>query len=106
MKDKSFKENRLGGIDCERFIQSINSYAPYTMTAEEAQAVMDSGVEVVPLDPSVKDAAARAEANHAARAYLTSTDWYVTRMLETGTPIPPVVSARRSAAREAVADEK
>jgi hypothetical protein len=36
-----------------------------------------------------------------ARRYLADTDWFVTRWLETGTPIPEEVSAARAAAREA-----
>lgn len=35
-----------------------------------------------------------------ARAYLADTDWYITRMTETGKPIPPEVLAQRAAARE------
>ena len=35
-----------------------------------------------------------------ARAYLADTDWYVTRMAETGREIPPDVLAQRAAARE------
>ena len=37
----------------------------------------------------------------AARAYLADTDWYVTRLTETGEPIPPAVSKERAAARKA-----
>lgn len=35
-----------------------------------------------------------------ARAYLAETDWYITRMAETGKEIPPDVLALRAAARE------
>lgn len=34
-----------------------------------------------------------------AQAYLNSTDWYVVRFAETGTPIPDEVSTGRAAAR-------
>lgn len=34
--------------------------------------------------------------------YLNSTDWYVTRQTETGTPIPPEVSVKRRATREKI----
>lgn len=37
--------------------------------------------------------------NSEARAYLLSTDWYVTRWQENGTPIPVEISAERDAAR-------
>lgn len=39
-----------------------------------------------------------------ARAYLDDTDWYVTRLAETGRPIPPEVTAARAAARETLSD--
>ena len=54
---------------------------------------------------SAQDRAAEAEADRLAvaqaqaRAYLTQTDWYVTRLTETGTPIPADVSTRREEAR-------
>jgi hypothetical protein len=42
-----------------------------------------------------------AEASHArARAYLTTTDWVVTRRAETGVPIPEDILTQRAAARE------
>lgn len=34
-----------------------------------------------------------------ARAYLNKTDWYVTRSIETGKPVPPEVLEKRQAAR-------
>jgi hypothetical protein len=41
--------------------------------------------------------AARAEA----LAYLAETDWFVTRLAETGKPVPDDVAARRATARKA-----
>lgn len=41
----------------------------------------------------------QARINAEARAYLASTDWYVTRQQETGAPIPDVVLTERAAAR-------
>lgn len=50
-----------------------------------------------------KQAQAEAEAAKAARvqaiAYLSQTDWYVTRYLETGVAIPEEVTTARAAAR-------
>jgi ribose 5-phosphate isomerase len=50
-----------------------------------------------------KAAAAKAEkiaaAQSSARAYLAQTDWYVTRLGETDTPIPADVVKNRNAAR-------
>lgn len=40
--------------------------------------------------------------NQEARAYLDSTDWYVVRFAETGTPIPQDILAARQAARSSI----
>ena len=45
---------------------------------------------------------AQAELNVTSRAYLASTDWYVTRHAETGEAIPDDVIALRAAARLAI----
>lgn len=37
--------------------------------------------------------------NSEALNYLNSTDWYVTRFVEKGTPVPPEITAEREAAR-------
>lgn len=42
--------------------------------------------------------------NMKARAYLTSTDWYVTRWLEKGVPIPEEISQKREDARNRIVD--
>ncbi len=39
-------------------------------------------------------------------AYLTSTDWYATRMAETGKAIPEEVIAERQAARDRISELK
>lgn len=44
----------------------------------------------------------QARVNAESLAYLTSTDWMVTRYAETGVPIPDEVKAARQAARDAV----
>lgn len=46
----------------------------------------------------------RDQANAEARAYLSSTDWYVIRMQETGEPVPEDVLAKRAAARARVVE--
>jgi len=46
----------------------------------------------------------RMEDNLSNRAYLTETDWYVTRKAETGKAIPEDVLAKREAARAAIAE--
>ena len=45
---------------------------------------------------------AQAELNATSQAYLASTDWYITRFLETGVVIPTDVTTAREAAREAI----
>ena len=45
---------------------------------------------------------AQAELNVTSRAYLASTDWYVTRHAETGVTIPSDVTTAREAARSAI----
>jgi hypothetical protein len=42
--------------------------------------------------------------NMKARAYLASTDWYVTRWLEKGVPIPEDISQKREDARNRIVD--
>jgi hypothetical protein len=54
---------------------------------------------MITIDPIKKAAADQAKANAEARAYLSSTDWYVTRKAETGQAIPPAVIAERAEAR-------
>ena len=44
----------------------------------------------------------QAELNATSQAYLASTDWYITRFLETGVVIPTDVTTAREAAREAI----
>lgn len=48
-------------------------------------------------DPTAEEV--QEQVNAEARAYLLSTDWYVTRWRENGTPIPVEISAERDAAR-------
>ena len=45
---------------------------------------------------------AQAETNATSQAYLDSTDWYITRFLETGVVIPTDVTTAREAARESI----
>lgn len=46
------------------------------------------------------DAASRINTTH--RQYLADTDWYVTRLYETGEPMPAAVTEARAAARAAI----
>lgn len=50
----------------------------------------------------IDDSIIQAMDNEANKAYLTETDWYVTRKAETGKAIPDDVLAKREAARAAI----
>ena len=58
------------------------------------------------IEPQFTDAEiaanAQAETNATSQAYLASTDWYITRFLETGVVIPTDVTTAREAARESI----
>lgn len=54
------------------------------------------------IDESAKARQLQEQANATARQYLLDTDWYVTRMQETGDPVPAEVLQARQAAREAI----
>jgi hypothetical protein len=51
----------------------------------------------------VDSAALQAENNASNLAYLTETDWYVTRKYETGKSIPQEILIKRQEARDAIA---
>lgn len=42
--------------------------------------------------------------NMKAKAYLTSTDWYVARQIETGKPIPEEILLKRQQARDSIVE--
>ena len=44
----------------------------------------------------------QAELNVTSRAYLASTDWYITRKAETGDAVPSEITTLRTAARDAI----
>ena len=44
----------------------------------------------------------QAETNATNQAYLTSTDWYITRHAETGVAVPDEITTARAAARAAI----
>lgn len=63
----------------------------------------EDGFPVLADRPALTDEELQQLKNAEARAYLASTDWYVTRFAETGEPVPDDVKAKRQAARESVA---
>jgi hypothetical protein len=70
----------------------------------EALGALPTGItkEAVPFTDVEIAANAQAETNATNQAYLASTDWYITRFLETGVVIPTDVTTAREAAREAI----
>jgi hypothetical protein len=46
----------------------------------------------------------QAETNYASRAYLASTDWYITRKAETAEAVPSDVTTARASARTAIVE--
>ena len=52
--------------------------------------------------PSPQQPITQEQINNEARVYLASTDWYVVRFAETGTPIPQDILDARQAARDSI----
>lgn len=47
---------------------------------------------------------AQSEAAEAARIYLSDTDWYVIRAMDTGVPVPEEIATARAEARHVLSD--
>lgn len=60
-------------------------------------SLVPEGESIIPADPP-----SPAELNAPHLAYLASTDWYVTRFIDNGTPIPDDIKVARQAARDAI----
>ena len=58
------------------------------------------------IDPIITSEQLQQQTNAQARTYLASTDWYVIRMQENGTPIPQDILDAREAARASVVDSQ
>lgn len=86
------------------------------ITVEQHQALIDGqsqgkrivadeqGFPVLADPPAPTAEEIRSQINAENRAYLTSTDWYVTRFAETGVAIPDEIKAARQSARDAIID--
>lgn len=86
-------------------IQITQEHYQYLMDQVSVGKVIDvnSQREVVAVDPAPPTPEEqRLLDNGAARAYLNSTDWYVTRFTETGVPVPPEITAAREEARKSI----
>ena len=60
------------------------------------------GVVVEYVAPPPTPEQLQAKVNTKARAYLSSTDWYVWRFADTGVPIPDDIKTKRQEARDAI----
>lgn len=58
--------------------------------------------EVEAIESALLDFEPIKKANQTAQAYLSSTDWYVVRMQETGQAVPADVATKRQEARETI----
>jgi len=103
-----------------------NSTAWITSCKDLEHGYLVNGTMSVPNDPANRDCAdvlqwiaegntpapeftdaeiaanAQAETNATSRAYLASTDWYITRKAETGDAVPSEITTLRTAARDAI----
>ena len=79
-------ENKLHWLDDGSYVYLLPA-GSVPITDEEAEALRPKPV----IDVAMQ-----------AKAYLASTDWYVTRFAETGKPIPEDVTIKRAEARKQV----
>ena len=71
--------------------------------AEILKQVADGDLTIAPQYTDAEIAAnTQAELNVTSRAYLASTDWYITRKAETGDAVPSEITTLRTAARDAI----
>ena len=70
----------------------------------EALGALPTGItkEAVPFTDAEIAANTQTELNETSQAYLDSTDWYITRNIETGAVIPVDVTTARATARERI----
>ena len=106
---ESLKRNLSGGIDGVYFNGQFPEGVLYTLDPamghiEKAEAGEWGDIEE--LDQAIKDAyEAKQEQdliNQEAIAYLTKTDWYILRAMDSGESVPDDIKLTRSAARERI----
>ena len=81
---------------------TVHTNANYDAIALEAQT--ESETDGVILTAEEIERANTSEANHVARQYLASTDWYITRQAETGVEVPSDILTKRAEARASVTE--
>ena len=55
---------------------------------------------------TIVDEMARQDTNNEARKYLKNTDWYVTRQVDTGEPMPDDIKQKRQEARASIQEQQ
>lgn len=81
-------------VSDELFNQTINEN-------DGIWSLVDGEIVKLPFPPPTAEQL-QAQANAEASAYLSSTDWFVTRFAETGVAIPPEIAYQRQAARDSI----
>tara|TARA_R110000824_G_scaffold401309_1_gene611628 strand:- start:73 stop:402 length:330 start_codon:yes stop_codon:yes gene_type:complete len=104
---KNLIETKSGAIEC---ILVLNGKEyPHTMTMDSKYQIHESSEwsDIKPCDPSEKEAHEAKQAqdliNQEAMSYLTKTDWYYLRAIDSGEAVPDEIKLARAAAREKIA---
>ena len=91
--------NRHGTVDCEIFIGGF--WHPHTIDPSVTYEIHKDSQwrDVKPAPEGAVEAELAKSGKAEAVGYLTKTDWYALRLLETGNPIPPNIAKKRAKAR-------
>ena len=86
-------------------VSSLTSYEGMTLIEVEDTVIMGASYDGTTFTNPTETFTAeeiQATTNAVSKAYLRSTDWYITRHAETGVAVPADVTTARAAAREAI----
>tara|TARA_R110002167_G_scaffold9628_4_gene44565 strand:- start:2516 stop:2848 length:333 start_codon:yes stop_codon:yes gene_type:complete len=103
---KNAKENKLGSIDCEILLSG--EWVPHTQDPLNKYDLSEESdwPDIKPCDQAEKTAyEAQQEQdliNQEAIAYLTKTDWYILRAMDSGGIVPDEIKLARAEARERI----
>jgi hypothetical protein len=97
---KNLQENVAGNLECE--ILNGESWIDFVMSPSDEHEIHESSdwQGIKPCDQAEKDAYKAGQKQAESIAYLNSTDWYLTRMLETGQEVPLDIAEARNEARK------
>lgn len=102
---KNAQENPSGSIDClillnDEWVSTTQDPALKYKLSEELGA--GDWADIKPCPQAKKDAHEQELIDRNSKAYLSSTDWYVMRAMDSGEPIPDDVKKKRAEARAAI----